>query len=72
MKKSFLVGIGIIIFSGMILPIASAHPGNTIENGSHQCHTNCEKWGVPYEQYHFHEKKIAARTEARKKARKSF
>ncbi|MFJ7951303.1 YHYH domain-containing protein [Lysinibacillus sp. NPDC096418] len=33
---------------------ADAHPGRTDSNGGHTCRTNCEKWGLEYGEYHFH------------------
>jgi hypothetical protein len=35
-------------------PIASAHPGRTDSKGGHTCWTNCEKWGLEYGEYHYH------------------
>ncbi|AYK07659.1 YHYH domain-containing protein [Brevibacillus laterosporus] len=32
----------------------SAHPGRTDKNGGHTCRTNCEKWGLSYGEYHYH------------------
>jgi hypothetical protein len=34
-----------------------AHPGNTDANGGHYCWTNCEKWGLEYGEYHYHNQK---------------
>lgn len=34
--------------------LVSAHPGNTDSNGGHYCRTNCDKWGVPWNQWHSH------------------
>ncbi len=31
-----------------------AHPGNTASDGCHYCRTNCDKWGVPWNQRHCH------------------
>lgn len=31
-----------------------AHPGNTAADGCHYCRTNCDKWGVPYNERHCH------------------
>lgn len=31
-----------------------AHPGNTAADGCHYCQTNCDKWGVPWNQRHCH------------------
>ncbi|MCQ5364630.1 thermonuclease family protein [Anoxybacillus salavatliensis] len=33
-----------------------AHPGKTDANGGHTCRTNCEKWGLKYGEYHYHDK----------------
>lgn len=33
---------------------AWAHPGRTDANGGHTCRTNCEKWGLQYGEYHYH------------------
>ncbi|OGK19858.1 hypothetical protein A3C23_04095 [Candidatus Roizmanbacteria bacterium RIFCSPHIGHO2_02_FULL_37_13b] len=32
----------------------SAHPGNTAADGCHYCRTNCDKWGVPWDERHCH------------------
>lgn len=40
-----------------LLPFfAEAHPGGVDANGCHVCHTNCEKYSVPYEVLHCHVK----------------
>lgn len=41
-----------LIFS--IGALAEAHPGRTDANGGHTCRTNCEKWGLEYGEYHYH------------------
>ena len=33
---------------------ACAHPGNTAADGCHYCRTNCDKWGVPWNERHCH------------------
>ena len=33
---------------------SSAHPGNTSSDGCHYCRTNCDSWGVPWNQRHCH------------------
>jgi beta-lactamase superfamily II metal-dependent hydrolase len=39
----------------LLSPLAAhAHPGGTDSNGGHHCWTNCEKWGLKYGQYHYH------------------
>ncbi|USG68470.1 YHYH domain-containing protein [Brevibacillus ruminantium] len=37
-----------------VLPVSWAHPGRTDANGGHTCRTNCEKWGLRYGEYHYH------------------
>jgi len=32
-----------------------AHPGRTDEDGGHTCYTNCEKYGLEYGEYHYHD-----------------
>lgn len=45
----------------LLLPFtASAHPGRTDSNGGHTCRTNCEKWGLKYGEYHYHNGKGSA------------
>ncbi|CAG9613089.1 hypothetical protein BACCIP111899_02284 [Bacillus rhizoplanae] len=53
--KSFILAAGIAV---LVAPISAyAHPGNTDANGGHTCRTNCEKWGLQYGEYHYHNKK---------------
>lgn len=33
---------------------AQAHPGRTDDSGGHTCRTNCDRWGVGYGEYHYH------------------
>lgn len=35
----------------------SAHPGNTAADGCHYCRTNCDKWGVAWNERHCHNAK---------------
>jgi hypothetical protein len=35
-------------------PMAEAHPGNTAGDGCHYCRTNCDTWGVPWNERHCH------------------
>lgn len=32
----------------------SAHPGRTAADGCHYCRTNCDEWGVPWNERHCH------------------
>lgn len=52
MKKimPFIV-IALVIISNFLNPLM-AHPGNTDSNGMHYCRTNCDDWGVPWNQMH--------------------
>lgn len=43
----------IFFFLLSVTPIY-AHPGRTDSSGCHTCHTNCENWGLSYEEYHCH------------------
>ena len=36
---------------------ATAHPGNTAADGCHYCRTNCDKWGVTWNERHCHNAK---------------
>jgi len=40
----------VFLFSSPVL----AHPGKTASDGCHYCRTNCDKWGVPWNQRHCH------------------
>ena len=42
------------VLSLSILPVASAHPGRTAADGCHYCRTNCDSWGVPWNERHCH------------------
>ncbi|QTL49971.1 hypothetical protein [Priestia aryabhattai] len=35
--------------------VTFAHPGGTDADGGHYCHTDCEKYGLEYEEYHYHD-----------------
>lgn len=45
---SFIV---LFIFS---VTSVNAHPGKTASDGCHYCRTNCDKWGVPWNERHCH------------------
>ena len=45
----------LIILALTLVPAAAyAHPGRTDANGGHYCRTNCEKWGLKYDEYQYH------------------
>ena len=53
------------IFAAVIIallgaPIVSAHPGNTAADGCHYCKTNCDKYGVPWNERHCHNGEAAS------------
>lgn len=42
----------------LLLPaFVSGHPGRTASDGCHYCRTNCDKWGVPWNKRHCHNRK---------------
>ncbi|WP_246096272.1 YHYH domain-containing protein [Paenibacillus sinopodophylli] len=54
MKKSFVaLAFTLLMFVFISYPVSS-HPGRTDANGGHTCRTNCERWGLEYGEYHFH------------------
>lgn len=54
MKITLLLGAFLTIGLFSFAQTVSAHPGNTAADGCHYCRTNCEKWGVPYNERHCH------------------
>jgi len=50
--------LGILLLCVMITPIF-AHPGRTASDGCHYCRTNCDKWGVPWNERHCHNTYVA-------------
>jgi len=53
MKKLFIASLAFLLFLTIFNPV-NAHPGNTAADGCHYCRTNCDKWGVPWNQRHCH------------------
>src|SRR5918999_6592967 len=51
MKKSLLLFFLLFLF--VVSPV-EAHPGKTAADGCHYCRTNCDKWGVPWNERHCH------------------
>ncbi len=47
----FVIG---ILFSVFFPNGAFAHPGNTASDGCHFCRTNCDEWGVAWNERHCH------------------
>lgn len=56
MKLEILSILLAVMFSTVFLfsDVALAHPGNTAADGCHYCRTNCDKWGVPWNERHCH------------------
>lgn len=45
----------LLVLTLLILPSATqAHPGKLDGNGGHYCRSNCDKWGVPWNEWHSH------------------
>ncbi|NKI22100.1 copper amine oxidase N-terminal domain-containing protein [Paenibacillus dendritiformis] len=53
-KRWIIASIAVLLGTGSIAPEALAHPGRTDKYGGHTCRTNCEKWGLEYGEYHYH------------------
>lgn|SRR3990167_4323162 len=53
MRKAFFL---LIILTFLFISNNSvfAHPGRTAADGCHYCRTNCDKWGVPWDERHCH------------------
>ncbi len=44
----------VLLFFAVFTSTASAHPGRTAADGCHYCRTNCDSWGVPWNERHCH------------------
>lgn len=53
MKFGLFTIIALLFLTVFVSPVV-AHPGRTDANGGHTCRTNCEKWGLQYGEYHYH------------------
>src|SRR3989338_8514384 len=54
MRKYLFIALFIYTFAPLAV---SAHPGNTASDGCHYCRTNCDKWGVAWNERHCHASK---------------
>lgn len=58
MKKYIMILLTCFLFAFYLftwgVTDVQAHPGRTDANGGHTCRTNCEKWGLEYGEYHYH------------------
>lgn len=52
MKNRVFFLAALLIF--LLATPAYAHPGNTASDGCHYCRTNCDRWGVPWNERHCH------------------
>lgn len=55
MKKAILLTIILLLFPLIFSNSVIAHPGRTAADGCHYCRTNCDSWGVPWNERHCHE-----------------
>ena len=55
MRKAIVLNI-VLIFLAALIGSSSiyAHPGRMDANGCHYCRTNCDKWGVAWDERHCH------------------
>ena len=54
MFKRIIILIGLFIYLFSNFTNINAHSGRTDSNGGHTCRTNCEKYGLSYGEYHYH------------------
>jgi hypothetical protein len=54
LSKLLLVMALALSMHSALLASVEAHPGKTDGSGGHTCRTNCEQWGLDYEEYHYH------------------
>lgn len=52
MKKKIMISTLVLLLAAA--SVVSAHPGRTDSRGGHTCRTNCERWGLAYGEYHYH------------------
>ncbi|MDP3941042.1 MAG: thermonuclease family protein [bacterium] len=53
MKRVYFIIFFLLIFA-ISSQAAQAHPGRTAADGCHYCRTNCDQWGVPWNERHCH------------------
>ena len=54
MKKVILLTIFLLSFPFIFNNSVFAHPGRTAADGCHYCRTNCDSWGVAWNERHCH------------------
>lgn len=52
--KGFLISLLAITVLGFYAGVVDAHPGRTAADGCHYCRTNCDYYGVPWNERHCH------------------
>lgn len=53
-KATFSIITPILLFASLFIHPIYAHPGRTASDGCHYCRTNCDSWGVPWNERHCH------------------
>ncbi len=54
MKKILIAFILVFLAGFPFVSSATAHPGRTAADGCHYCRTNCDSWGVSWNERHCH------------------
>lgn len=55
MPKSFSISLIVFLGLSLLFPLVStAHPGRTASDGCHYCRTNCDYYGVAWDERHCH------------------
>jgi hypothetical protein len=54
MKKTLIASLFVFFAVSPLVSSTHAHPGRTAADGCHYCRTNCDSWGVPWNERHCH------------------
>lgn len=54
MKNKIIIFLTFFVILLAFTTNVSAHPGKTAADGCHYCRTNCDSWGVPWNERHCH------------------
>lgn len=52
--KKLIISLSILFLFFFSASTSFAHPGRTASDGCHYCRTNCDSWGVPWNERHCH------------------
>ncbi len=52
--KKLIISLSILFLLSFSASTSFAHPGRTASDGCHYCRTNCDSWGVPWNERHCH------------------